>query len=169
MVAYFVVPLFLFLLVVVQSLLADVLFRGLCPLEISLIVVIYLARRVNLWRGVIICSYLGFLMDGVTGTVTGTYMFIYFLVFCISYFVSRHLYGEGDGFIMMLVFFWGVVEALFLLSFKSMFFGAFSLSGWWGLMFPQVIPLCVLGPFVFRLADRWGIVHGFNERSPERP
>lgn len=63
----------------------------------------------------------------------------------------------------------GVVEALLLLSFKSMFFGAFSLSGWWGLMFPQVIPLCVLGPFVFRLADRWGIVHGFNERSPERP
>ncbi|MCX7982532.1 MAG: hypothetical protein N2572_06465 [Syntrophales bacterium] len=165
---FLTVPLALFLLVVIQNLLADILFLGRSPLELSLLVVIYLAFRMNLVRGGIISSFLGFLMDCLSGTVTGIYIFIYFTVFSATHYIAHHLYGEGDWFIIFLVFFWGVVESFFLLLFKSLPTGVFCLSKWGELLFPQIIPLCVLGPFVFRALDGLGFIYGVNERSSER-
>lgn len=166
---YIIIPFALFLLVVFQNLLADILFLGRSTLEISLLVVIYLAFRVNLMKGVLVSSFLGFLMDGVVGTISGTHIFIYFIVFSGSYYISRHLYGEGDWFIVVLVLFWGVVEAFTLLLFKFLPTGYFSFIAWVKLLFPQIIPLCVLGPFVFRIFDRWEFLYVLYERSHERP
>lgn len=161
------VPVLLFLLVVVQNLLADILFLGRSPLEISLLIVIYVAFRTNLLKGALISFFLGLVMDGVSGTVTGTYIFLYFLVYSFSHYIARRLYWEGDGFIVTLVFSWGIVESMILLIFKSMLSGHFSLSEGWALLFPQIIPLCVLGPFLFRILDRLRILNGFDERSFE--
>jgi hypothetical protein len=166
---YIIISALLFVLLVIQNILADVLFLGRSPLEISLIVVIYMAFRLSFIKGALLSAWVGFVMDCITGTVAGAYVFIYYAVFSGSYFISRHLYGEKDGLIVTLVLLWGIVEGIILFGLKSLQTGEFAFFSFLPFLILKIVPLGVLGPFLFHIFDKLGFSYGFNERATKRP
>lgn len=166
---YLMLPIAFLALLVMQDLLADILFLGRSPCELSLILAIYSGFRMPYVRGAIVVSLLGFMMDCVSSMVTGWYMFVYLFIFICSRIVSRRLYSESDVFIGAVVFICGAGEVLLCLLFKGFVYGNFSLSLLYPLALPQLVILTVIGPFFFHIGDRVGLYRGYDARLFERP
>jgi len=149
MMAYILVPAAFLVLLVVQDLLADILFLGQCPCELSLVLVIYLGFRMPYLRGAIWVTLLGFLMDAVNGRVTGLYMFIYLFLFVCSRLVAERLYGESELFIAGMVFMGMFFETFVCLLFTGSLAGQVSVTSYVSLLLPQLALLTVSAPSSF--------------------
>jgi len=169
MMAYILVPAAFLVLLVVQDLLADILFLGQCPCELSLVLVIYLGFRMPYLRGAIWVTLLGFLMDAVNGRVTGLYMFIYLFLFVCSRLVAERLYGESELFIAGMVFMGMFFETFVCLLFTGSLAGQVSVTSYVSLLLPQLALLTVSAPLFFHGVDKLGWCRRDDERSVERP
>jgi len=112
MIFYFFIPFIAIGLVVFQTMLADLLFSGWLALELSLIVVIYAGFRMDLVKGMILAGVMGFVLDCVSGAIEGLFMFIYLLIFTLSFFVSLRMAAEKYYLIGLFSLFCGALESV---------------------------------------------------------
>ena len=88
MIYYLLTPFAAIVLVVFQNTLADVLFSGWLPLELSLALVIYAGFRLDALQGAVFAFIVGFVFDCVSGAPPGLFAIIYLMIFIISFFVT---------------------------------------------------------------------------------
>jgi rod shape-determining protein MreD len=153
--AYFVVlPYFTILLVVLQRTLLDLLFGGRIGVEVSLILVIYAGFHFDMVRGGVLAFLTGFLLDCVSGTITGLYTFTYVVIFLLSHLLSPRIYGERMLFIMGYTFLCVLLEGLFIFAVYWSVYGTDASPGLLQTYLPQALVAGVLSPAFFTLFNR---------------
>ena len=151
---YIVLPFFTILLVVLQRTLLDLLFGGRIGVEVSLILVIYAGFLLDMVRGGVLAFLTGFLLDCVSGTITGLYTFTYVLIFLLSYLLSPRIYGERMLFIMGYAFMCVLLEGLFIFAVYWSVYGTDVSQGLLRTYLPQALVAGVLSPALFTLFNR---------------
>ena len=151
---YIVLPFFTILLVVLQRTLLDLLFGGRIGVEVSLILVIYAGFHLDMVRGGVLAFLTGFLLDCVSGTITGLYTFTYVLIFLLSYLLSPRIYGERILFIMGYTLLCVLLEGLFIFAVYWSVYGTDVSQGLLRTCLPQALVAGVLSPALFTLFNR---------------
>jgi len=151
---YIALPFFTILLVVLQRTLLDLLFGGRIGVEVSLILVIYAGFHLDMVRGGVLAFLTGFLLDCVSGTITGLYTFTYVLIFILSYLLSPRIYGERMLFIMGYAFLCVLLEGLFIFTVYWSVYGTDVSQGLLRTYLPQALVAGVLSPALFTLFNR---------------
>lgn len=151
---YIVLPFFTILLIVIQRTLLDLLFGGRIGVEVSLILVIYAGFHLDMVRGGVLAFLTGFLLDCVSGTITGLYTFAYVLIFLLSYLLSPRIYGERMLFIMGYAFLCVLLEGLFIFTVYWSVYGTDVSQGLLRTYLPQALVAGVLSPALFTLFNR---------------
>ena len=151
---YIVLPFFTILLVVLQRTLLDLLFGGRIGIEVSLILVIYAGFHLDMVRGGVLAFLTGFVLDCVSGTITGLYTFTYVLIFLLSYLLSPRIYGERMLFIMGYAFMCVLLEGLFIFAVYWSVYGTDVSQGLLRTYLPQALVAGVLSPALFTLFNR---------------
>jgi len=151
---YIALPFFTILLVVLQRTLLDLLFGGRIGVEVSLILVIYAGFHLDMVRGGVLAFLTGFLLDCVSGTITGLYTFAYVLIFLLSYLLSPRIYGERMLFIMGYAFLCVLLEGLFIFTVYWSVYGTDVSQGLLRTYLPQALVAGVLSPALFTLFNR---------------
>ena len=77
MIFYIVLPFLSLLLIVIQTMIADIFFFGKIGVELSLILVIYAGFRLDIMKGGILSFILGFFRDCINCSISGPYTFLY--------------------------------------------------------------------------------------------
>jgi rod shape-determining protein MreD len=168
MIYYIGLPFFLVLFVVFQHSIPGVLFLNTITVEISVIVVIYAGFRLRLIKGSLLALLLGFIMDCITGAISGFYTLIYFSLFSIAFVVSPRIYAEGPGFIVFTTFVCGLLEGLLIVVFNYFIYGTHLFQDTFRFFFPQLIVISAVSPVFFKIFDRLGIYYGGYARSVKR-
>jgi rod shape-determining protein MreD len=151
---YIILPFFTILLIVLQRTLLDLLFGGRIGVEVSLILVIYAGFHLDMVRGGVLAFLTGFLLDCVSGTITGLYTFTYVLIFILSYLLSPRIYGERMLFIMGYAFLCVLLEGLFIFAVYWSVYGTDVSQGLLRTYLPQALVAGVLSPALFALFNR---------------
>lgn len=123
MVYYLLLPFLSMLLVVLQNMVADIIFSGALLLELSIIVLVYAGFRFDLIKGAISAFVLGFVFDCISGSVLGLYAFTYVMIFLFSFFVSAMLITEKMFLIALFTFFCAFAEESMVVMFYKLFYG----------------------------------------------
>jgi rod shape-determining protein MreD len=166
---YFLMPFFVFLLIVFQTALSQLLFFGWLIVEISLIAVVYAGFYVPFMKGAIICFVLGFFLDCFTGAVSGLFVFSYVLIFLISRFVSQRVYAERSSFIMIFVGLCVLLEGLLVMVICKFAYGVGKFYHLWDVFLPQALIAGLLGPWFFKLFHKVEVLYdGGNTCSVKR-
>jgi len=151
---YVILPFFTILLVVLQRTLLDLLFGGRIGVEVSLVLVIYAGFHLDMVRGGVLAFLTGFVLDCVSGTITGLYTFTYVLIFLLSYLLSPRIYGERMLFIMGYAFMCVLLEGLFIFAVYWSVYGTDVSQGLLRTYLPQALVAGVLSPALFTLFNR---------------
>lgn len=151
---YLFMPLAMLLLVIFQHTVLTALTLNLIFLEFSLAMVVYAGFRLGIVKGAMTTIVLGFFMDCIVGTVTGYYMFIYYIIFCFSFVVSPLIYTEGGWAVGVCVFLAGCIEVALLILMTYGIYGANVVFDLPGGFVPQLVVVSFLGPLVFHVLDR---------------
>lgn len=120
---YLSLPFLAIILVVLQTVMADILFAGLLFLEISLIAVIYAGLRLDLVQGMISSFVLGFVLDCMAGSVLGLFTFAYSLIFLCSFFISGRMDTGKLYFIGLFSLICALLEGLFVIIVLKLVYG----------------------------------------------
>ncbi|MEW6335003.1 MAG: rod shape-determining protein MreD [Thermodesulfobacteriota bacterium] len=166
MIAHLLLPLFLLLLVMVQTTLLDYLTMGWVGLELSLVVVVYCGFRLGPLRGAVISLTLGFFMDCLISGIFGLYMFLYLLLFYFSLYAAGMIYSEKA---LNLVLFTGLctlLEGLATVLLYRLLLGRDILHAIPEIFLPKAIILGILSPFLFRLFHRFEVLLHAKESEP---
>ncbi|MDX9746151.1 MAG: hypothetical protein WCX84_04570 [Syntrophales bacterium] len=160
------IPVLLFL-IVMQKMIVGVFPFPLRSIELSLLFVIFSGFSMSIPRGAILTLSAGFFIGVLTGTMTGLYMVVYFILFCFSALVSTRVYIEQPYVIMSFTMACAVLEEGMLLVFKYYVLGASYLApSLLRAAFLQVIVLGLLSPFFFKLFRKFEVlVHAKTSRS----
>lgn len=167
MIFYVTLPFLLLLFVVFQHSVPGMLSLNRVSMEISLILVVYTGFRLSIVRGSVLVLMLGFMMDCITGAISGFYMLIYFALFSLTFIISPRVYSESSGFIMAVTLACGILEGFLIVAFDYLLYRTDLLSDTLCFFFPQVIILSVISPFLFKFFDRFGMYHGGYARSAQ--
>jgi rod shape-determining protein MreD len=151
---YLLLPFFSIILVVFQTIVADIIFSGRLVLEISIIVVIYAGYRLDLTRGAVLAFVLGFVFDCLAGSVLGLFTFTYVLVFLFSFFISASLTTEKMHFIATFAVACSLLEEVTIFSFYSLAYAPNVLHNTSLLFLPQALIVGLLAPVFFYLMRR---------------
>ncbi len=168
MIYYVLLPIFLLLFVVLQHSVPGVLFLNSITVEISLIVVIYAGFRLDILKGGALALMLGFILDCITGAISGFYTLIYFFIFSLSFLISPRIYAESPGFIVFSTLVCGVLEGLLIVAFNYLIYGTHLFYDTWRFFLPQLIVVSAISPFLFKFFDGLGIDYGGYARSAKR-
>jgi rod shape-determining protein MreD len=168
MIFFLTAPLFLLLLVVFQHAVTGEILPGTPCLELSLVVVLYMGFRLHLVRGATMALLLGFILDCITGSITGFFTLVYFALFILGYGISPRLYGESPGFIVVLTLAGGLLEAILVALLNYLVYGIHNIGDTFRLFLPQLVIVGAISPFAFKLLDRFGFYHGGYARPAER-
>lgn len=123
MIYYLLLPFLAILLIVLQNMVADIIFSGAMVLELSIIVLVYAGFRLDLIKGSISAFVLGFVFDCISGSVLGLFALTHVLVFLFSFFVSAMLMTEKMFLIALFTFFCVTVEEFIVVIFYKLFYG----------------------------------------------
>ena len=161
MIFYLVLPLLALIVTIFQTTILNLFFLGKMGLEISLILVIYAGFYLNSTKGGILAFVFGFVLDCISGSVTGLFTFYYVLVFFISRMISFRVYSEGVLFIMVFTFFSALSEGLFIIFLYKFVYGLNIFSKTFNLFVLQALMAGVLSPAVFTILNYFErIVYG---------
>jgi hypothetical protein len=161
-------PLFLLLFIVLQHAVPGVLFFNSITLELSLIVVIYAGFRLDIIKGTVLTLILGFMMDCISGAISGFYTSIYFFLFSLTFLISPRIYAESSGSIIFTTLFCGLLEGLLIVAFNYLIYGMHLFYDTFHYFFPQLIVVSAISPLLFKFLDRFGIFYGGYSRSAKR-
>jgi len=114
MILYLFLPLFLLLLIILQNTVSEILFFGVVGMEISLILVIYVGFRLDVFKGGMISFLLGFFLDCFTGSFSGFYALIYVCVFLVSMSASLRITLEKAPLIMLFTLMCALLEGIMI-------------------------------------------------------
>jgi rod shape-determining protein MreD len=123
MVYYLFLPFLSILLIVLQNMVADIIFSGSVIVELSVIVLVYAGFRFDLIKGSISAFILGFVFDCICGSALGLFTLIYVLIFLFSFFVSATLITEKMFLIALFTFFCALMEEFIVVLFYNLFYG----------------------------------------------
>jgi len=161
---YFWLSFLLVLLIVVQSTLSSMLFQGFFILEISLIVIIYIGFRLDLFRGVILSFLVGLIMDCISGFILGLSSLVYVLIFLGSFFISEFLDTEKMYIVASFVFICALLKEILLLFFYSLVLNHNLWVDHYLTMFVQSVVAGLFAPAIFYCLRRLEVV--FYENHP---
>jgi rod shape-determining protein MreD len=124
--------------------------------------VIFVAFNLSLMKGAVTSIILGFFMDFFTGTATGLFVLSYVLIFVFSRFVSQRFYAERPSFIMIFVGLCVFFEGVLIMAIYDLVYGVGKFYHLLDVYLPQALITGMLGPLLFKMFHRIGILH--NER-----
>jgi len=168
MIFFLTAPFFLLLLVVFQHAVTGEIVPGAPCLELSLVVVLYMGFRLHLVRGATMALLLGFILDCITGSVSGFFILVYFALFVLGYAIAPHVYGEGPGFIVLLTIAGGLMKAILVALLNYLVYCIHNIGDLFRFFLPQLVIMGAISPFAFKLMDRFGFYHGGYARPAER-
>jgi rod shape-determining protein MreD len=169
MIYYLSLPFVTIGLVVFQSMLADVLFSSWLTLELSLVAVIYAGFRLDLMKGIILSFMMGFMFDGVSGSILGLFTTIYLLIFIFSFFVSSRIASGKLYLIALFSLICSLVESLILISLYHFVFEFDMLNNVLLVFVPQALLISVLSVgFFYVMRKVEGLMYGKTMRPPQR-
>lgn len=148
----------LLLLVVVQKAILNVFSFHMPSVDLSLLFVVFAGFSMSIPRGIILVLIAGFFVGTMTGTVTGLFMFVYFVLFCVSSLVSTRVYIEQPYFIMIFIVFCALLEGILLLVINRCVLGVSSIYPTLLAVSPQVIILGGVSPFFFKLFRKFEVL-----------
>ncbi len=158
MIYYLFYPFFAILLIILQNLVADILFSGRLILEISIIVVIYTGFRLDLIKGAISSFILGFTFDCISGSVLGLFTLIYILIFLFSFFASTRLVTERLSLIALFALFCSLLEEILIFLFYNLIHGFEILQNISSVFLLQALTIGLLAPVFFYMMRRVEVI-----------
>ena len=169
MIYYASLPVLSLLLIVVQMVLADIVFFGAVEVDLSLVLLIFAGFRLDTARGGILSFIIGFMHDCLSCSVSGLYTLMYVVVFLISMVVSTRVSPGKVTFTMMFTLlcalFVGTAITLLhpLLDSGDISMDALKMN------IPQSLILSGLSPILFK-AFSWveGFLSGEAKQTAER-
>ncbi len=147
-----------FLLVILQKATLDVFSFYLPSVEFSLLFVVFAGFSMSITKGTILTLIVGFFVETMTGTVTGLFMFVYFLLFFVSSLVSTRVYIGQPYFILLFIVFCALLEGILLLAINRYVLGVSSIYPTLLAVSPQVIILGTVSPFFFNLFRKFEVL-----------
>jgi hypothetical protein len=163
---YLLLPLFSFFLIVFQTTIPGILFFEKITIELSLILVIYAGFHLGALKGGLICLFMGFMQDCLTGTVSGFFVLLYMLIFTASLLVSLRVYAARVSFIMGFTLICALLEGLMIAALYLFINRLNVLPEVMRVVVPQALLLAVLSPALFNLFHRIEVTlsNGTNTR-----
>jgi cell shape-determining protein MreD len=166
---YIVLPFLSLLLIVIQTMIADIFFFGKIGVELSLILVIYAGFRLDIMKGGILSFILGFFRDCINCSISGPYTFLYVLVFLISMLASDRISPGKSSFIMIFTLMCASFEIIVIFLFHLLLYGGdisiLSLKAY----IPQTLILSGLSPILFSTISRIDVLlSGKDARTVKR-
>jgi rod shape-determining protein MreD len=168
MIHYLLLPMLLLFLVIVQFTILELFSFGWIGIEISLIVVVYLGFHLDALRGGLLSLLLGFFLDCLTSAIFGLYMFLYVLIFFISYHVGGKIYAGKPAMIASFTALCTILEGLVIVLFYRFVFGADILDAIPKIFIPQAVVVGCLSPLFFILLQRFEVFLHVEDRRPAR-
>ena len=168
MIHYLFLPMLLLFLVIVQFTILELFSFGWIGIEISLIVVVYLGFHLDALRGGLLSLLLGFFLDCLTSAIFGLYMFLYVLIFFISYHVGGKIYAGKPAMIASFTALCTILEGLMIVLFYRFVFGADILDAIPKIFIPQAVVVGCLSPLFFILLQRFEVFLHVEDRRPAR-
>jgi len=163
---YLILPLFCLLLIVVQTAISDILFFGKIGIEISLVVTIYAGFRLDVLRGGLLCLSLGFLLDCMSGSISGFYTLIYILIYFVSMLASQRVVPDKLIFIGFFSLLCVLFEALMILVMHPLIYEGDIFRHVVNTSIPQALVIGIISPAVFTTFRRVEIVLGGRNAYP---
>jgi len=151
---YLLLPLFCLIVLIFQTTLLNLLFLGKISVEVSLIIVVYAGLHLDAVKAGFLAFIMGFILDCLTGFVSGLFTLYYVAVFLVVRILSFKVYAEGYPFIVGFTFIAVLVEALFTALVYLVFYEANILSGVLKVFLAQALVACLLSPALFKALDR---------------
>jgi len=153
---YIVLPFLSLLLIVIQTMIADIFFFGKIGVELSLILVIYAGFRLDIMKGGILSFILGFFRDCINCSISGPYTFLYVLVFLISMLASYRISLGKPSFIMIFTLMCASFEIIVIFLFHPLLYGGYGGDTTLALKayIPQTLILSGLSPILFSTISR---------------
>jgi len=153
---YIVLPFLSLLLIVIQTMIADIFFFGKIGVELSLILVIYAGFRLDIMKGGILSFILGFFRDCINCSISGPYTFLYVLVFLISMLASYRISLGKPSFIMIFTLMCASFEIIVIFLFHLLLYGGYGGDTTLALKayIPQTLILSGLSPILFSTISR---------------
>ena len=152
MLFYLLAPVAAFLTIVLQKTLLDLVFVGKIGMQVSLILVVFAAFRLEPLKAGFFTFVTGFLFDCLSGSVVGVYTFYYVLVHLMSSLVAGRMYGEHMVFVMIFTFFCVMLEGFYVVALYRSVFDVDMSYNLYRVFFPQALVAGVLSPALF-----WGL------------
>jgi rod shape-determining protein MreD len=151
---YLLLPVISLVLLVFQTHVLNLLFLEKMGLEISLVLVIYAGFRFSVLRGGLLAFTSGFILDCLTGSMTGLFTLYYVAVFFISRALSFKVYAEKKLFIMAFTFFCAFSEVIFIAIIYRIFYDLHVFANIYGIFLIQALVIGLLSPALFTLCGR---------------
>lgn len=162
--------LFALLLVVFQMTVPDIFFSGRIGVELSLVLVIYAGFYLSFAGGAVFSFLLGFVLDCLTGTISGLFTLSYSVTFVIAALFSLRMYAEKFPFIALFTFVAAIAEGILIISFYRLIYGLNILSDIVTVFLPQALVLGLLSPVCFRIFQRMEVLlNAGHAESVEQP
>lgn len=169
MIYYILLPFLSLLLIVIQTMIADIFFFGKIGVELSLILVIYAGFRLDIMKGGILSFILGFFRDCINCSISGPYTFLYVLVFLISMLASFRISPGKSSFIMIFTLLCASFEIIVLLLFHLLLYGGYISTLALKAYIPQTLILSGLSPILFSTISRIDVLlSGKDARTVKR-
>lgn len=168
MIYYLLLPVWLFLLVIVQITILDLVSFGWIEIEISIIVIIYAGFHFDALRGSILSLLIGFYLDCLTSTIFGLHMFLYMVIYGLSRIVRENAYAGKPGLIACFSGFCTLLEGVAIVLLYRFVFGSNLLHEIPKILVPRAIAVGLLSPILFSLFRRFEVFLNVEDRRPDR-
>jgi hypothetical protein len=166
---YILLPFLSLLLIVIQTMIADIFFSGKIGVELSLILVIYAGFRLDIIKGGILSFTLGFFRDCINCSISGPYTFLYVLVFLFSMLASFRISPDKSSFIMIFTFMCALFEITVIILINPLLYGGDISTLALKACIPQTLILSGLSPILFSTLSRIdALMSGKDARTVKR-
>ncbi len=154
MIYYLTLPFFLLLLVVLQSSISDLLLSGIVGVEISMILVLYAGFHLDIIKGGILSFVTGFILDCVSGSVSGLYAFTYVSLFLVSMTASMRISLDKASLIMIFTLICAFLEGVIITTLHTMIYRTDISVNVLRHYIPQMLVVALISPVFFHLFNR---------------
>ncbi len=165
MIAYVTLPLLSLFIIVVQKTLPEILFFHKVGLEISLVLVVYAGFHISVFRGALLAFFSGFLLDCLSGSLTGFFTTVYVLLYFLAYLVSLRVDTRRTPLIMAFTACCVVLEGAMIMLFYRYIYEAGDVSAMAGMTLLQAAVLGAASPLFFHFFHQFEVTLR-NGRDP---
>jgi hypothetical protein len=154
MIYFLILPIFSLIMLVFQTTILNLFSLGKMSVELSLIAVVYAGFRCGTIKGGFFAFVTGFILDCLTGAVSGLFTLYYVLVFTVSRSISFKVFSEGYLFITIFTFICVFFEAVLISLFYHVFYGVEIFLNIYKGFLAQALVAGFLSPALFKMFER---------------